>query len=817
MKNFNLFSNKHFRFAAVLCLTIVLATSNAWGATTIYSNSGATGTSSGIKASGNINANNGNPKPSFANTSKSNRTFITLTGLDVSGYTDVSLTFDYKVAKSGSNYSSFTVSQYNSSNQLIGTVTTVTGTNNTTFNSITISVASNCVEIVFYGSPASSTYGNYVDNISITGIAGSTKTLSSIDLTTQPTTTKYLVGDTFSKTGAVVTATYDDSSTADVSSSATWTPTTGLTSGSNTITASYTEGGVTKTATTTVTAYTVTVNKVDEDGTAIADAGVTASCTGRTLSQNVGSTNYVFKEWQLTTASGTSISTNSITGTPTGNVVVNAVFYKPITITYKANGSTVTTQTYARGGTLAFPASGPNGDTYSCTGKTFVGWVGEANKNYSHATTAPTYATAGGPVTTAETYYAVFADATPSTDYKQITAKGDLVAGAKYLIVGYNSSVYKALPVDAATSLTTVTVSSSTISNPGSTLIWTLEGSADAWKIKSTNNNKYLQISSGSLTFENSTSLTFSVGVSSSVFTFTSSAASGNKVLSYYASQNKFNAYTKANTVYVFKQKITYSNYEVNCCNTPTLTFAASPYAVLREDLGGASTTTWAEVDVTFTSNSTGTISAAQYSNATVTNGTAYQLAASKWQEYETTGGTLCGATHAYFEVLTQPSGETPGTGKFHVKTSSGQTGQGTYRIAITQEGTDESHGNYCETTVYGFVDVTLRDKFVDNVNGNGTVTRDGHGAQLATPTLSEFGTQEEDACHSERRKLKGWIKETDLKAQYETGSSTRVQTVDGLCETCADGTDQTSLIVAPGTNVTMSGATWYAVWAYER
>ena len=151
------------------------------------------------------------------------------------------------------------------------------------------------------------------------------------------------------------------------------------------------------------------------------------------------------------------------------------------------------------------------------------------------------------------------------------------------------------------------------------------------------------------------------------------------------------------------------------------------------------------------------------------------------------------------------------------MKTAGGQTGQGTYRIAITQAATDESHGNFCETTVYGFVDVTLRDKFVDNVNGNGTINRNGHGAQLATPTLSEFGTQEEDACHSEGRKLKGWIKETDLKAQYETGSSTRVQTVDGLCETCADGTDQTSLIVAPGANVTMSGATWYAVWAYEK
>lgn len=253
----------------------------------------------------------------------------------------------------------------------------------------------------------------------------------------------------------------------------------------------------------------------------------------------------------------------------------------------------------------------------------------------------------------------------------------------------------------------------------------------------------------------------------------------------------------------------TYSDYMTTCCETPTLAFVSSPYATVRQDIGGASTSTWAEVDVTFTSNSTGTITA----------GTPYQLAANKWQVYETTGGSACVATHATFEVLTQPSGETPGTGKFSVKTTSAgtQTGQGTYRIALTQAATDESHGNYCETTVYGFVDVTLRDKFVDNVNGNGTVNKDGHGAQLATPALSEFGTQVENACHSEGRKLKGWIKETDLKTQYENGNSTRVQTIDGLCESCDDGTDQKSLIVAPGTNVTMSGATWYAVWAYER
>lgn len=175
-----------YRCSWLILLLLTLNIGDAWGVT-IYSNAGATGTTSGVTASGNVNANNGNPKPSFANTSSSNRTFITITGLDVSGYTDVQLTFDYRLAKSGSNYSSFTVSQYNSSNVLIGSATNVTGTNNTTFSSKTINIASNCVKIVFYGSPASSTYGNYVDNISITGTASAAKTfvLVSIPFLTQ--------------------------------------------------------------------------------------------------------------------------------------------------------------------------------------------------------------------------------------------------------------------------------------------------------------------------------------------------------------------------------------------------------------------------------------------------------------------------------------------------------------------------------------------------------------------------------------------------------------------------------------------------------
>ena len=240
------------------------------------------------------------------------------------------------------------------------------------------------------------------------------KTLSSIAITMQPTTTKYLVGETFSKTGAVVTATYSDATTANVSASTSWTPTTGLVAGSNTITASYTEGGVTKTATTTVTAYSVTVQKKDEDGTTIADAGVTASASGRTLTASAGSTHYVFKTWKYGTASGTSISnatsatTGALTGTPSAAVTVIAEFYKPCTVTWSVNGVTSTT-TVARGQTASTPAD-PSA-TGDCAGLVFRGWTASPISGTSDSAPGDLFNTTTPSAITGDvTFYAVFAE-----------------------------------------------------------------------------------------------------------------------------------------------------------------------------------------------------------------------------------------------------------------------------------------------------------------------------------------------------------------------------------------------------------------------
>ena len=85
------------------------------------------------------------------------------------------------------------------------------------------------------------------------GSSSQTKTLSGISTSGQTTT--YNVGDTFSYDGTL-TATYSDNSTATVTPTSVSSPDMS-TSGTKTITLTYTEGGVTKTCT-----YNITVNEV---------------------------------------------------------------------------------------------------------------------------------------------------------------------------------------------------------------------------------------------------------------------------------------------------------------------------------------------------------------------------------------------------------------------------------------------------------------------------------------------------------------------------------------------------------------------------
>ena len=129
------------------------------------------------------------------------------------------------------------------------------------------SLTSTATEYTFEGSasgeivvtvqkPSKATKALYVKSIAVTYTTGgdTDKTLTSIAV--DAPTTSFNVGDDFSFGGAV-TATYDDGTTKDVTSDATFSGYNMSTEGDQTVTVSYTEGEVTKTAT-----YDITVSAV---------------------------------------------------------------------------------------------------------------------------------------------------------------------------------------------------------------------------------------------------------------------------------------------------------------------------------------------------------------------------------------------------------------------------------------------------------------------------------------------------------------------------------------------------------------------------
>ncbi|MBO7558656.1 MAG: bacterial Ig-like domain-containing protein [Bacteroidaceae bacterium] len=128
----------------------------------------------------------------------------------------------------------------------------VAGTHTCTFTGVTTSMTE--IVITFTGNGSSNV--RLDDIVLIKGtIPVATKTLTSIALSgTYPTT--FQQGDAFSHDGMTVTATYDDESTANVTSKAIFTGYDMSTVGEQTVSVTYTEGEVSTAAT-----YTITVNE----------------------------------------------------------------------------------------------------------------------------------------------------------------------------------------------------------------------------------------------------------------------------------------------------------------------------------------------------------------------------------------------------------------------------------------------------------------------------------------------------------------------------------------------------------------------------
>lgn len=153
--------------------------------------------------------------------------------------------------------------------------------------------------------------------------------LSSISVT-PPTKTEYNVGDSLDTTGMVVTATYSDGSTKDVTADATLSGFDSSAAGEVTVTVSYTEGDVTKTATFTVTivapvttTYTISVSADPAEGGTVSGGGTYDENASVTVTATANS-GYSFVKW---TENGEQVSTDaSYTFTATADRTLVAVF-----------------------------------------------------------------------------------------------------------------------------------------------------------------------------------------------------------------------------------------------------------------------------------------------------------------------------------------------------------------------------------------------------------------------------------------------------------------------------------------------------------
>ena len=232
--------------------------------------------------------------------------------------------------------------------------------------------------------------------------------LESIAVTTQPTKTTYEYGDTFSGSGMVVTATYSDGATANVTGYTT-SPSALSAVGTQTITVSYTDGGITKTTTLTVTVERKTLTSVPSQSGSLTYTGSAQSPSwsnydsaqltigGVTSGTNAGSYNATFTpnanyrwsdgsttaksvSWTIAKAAGSlSISPTSMTldtttksktiaVTRSGDGTISAVSSNTaaatvsvsgntVTVTGKANGSATITISVAAGTNYTAPAN----------------------------------------------------------------------------------------------------------------------------------------------------------------------------------------------------------------------------------------------------------------------------------------------------------------------------------------------------------------------------------------------------------------------------------------------------------------------------
>ena len=273
---------------------------------------------------------------------------------------DPTITFNDGIVRVGKTLNLSTLFTSNSS----GTVT-YSITEGDSYASIDDNILTGVAEGDVTVQASQASYGAYNAKAVTATISVTDPALSSIAITTAPTKTTYDEGDLFDATGMVVTATFADASTEDVTASCTWTPSGALATTDDEVTISYTYSAVTKTAT-----QAITVN-----------AYVQPTNFDIALNNTLFGTSYSGTASGITDENPESGTLNRVTVTyaGSGNHYINNSqirFYPNNKLTFAAPAGYVITQiVFTADGTWAATINANTG-TYTSSTKT---WTGEAS------------------------------------------------------------------------------------------------------------------------------------------------------------------------------------------------------------------------------------------------------------------------------------------------------------------------------------------------------------------------------------------------------------------------------------------------------
>lgn len=242
-----------------------------------------------------------------------------------------------------------------------------------------------------------------------------------------------------------------------------------------------------------------------------------------------------------------------------------------VLLNFYADGHKIHTETVNSGTTYTLSSIVPNGDVTTCRGYTFVGWK---RGSAVEADETPTVITSITMPEANVNLYAVYSKTADANRYIRVTSLADLQAGAKYLIVAYYESGYyitynyRAMQGTQSSyksrgttyyylNQTTVTPSDGVITNPDANLVWTLSGSAGAWKWTS-NAGTYLHLRQNTSEILTASGADANITVSSGDFDF----VSGDYHLRYDQSNARFVTGNSDNsTIYLYRKDETYTSY----------------------------------------------------------------------------------------------------------------------------------------------------------------------------------------------------------------------------------------------------------------